>query len=201
MNKTIVNFQEPFLKLKQWLIEAKKSYQQLKLENYNAATLSTVSLHNQPSSRIVLIKNIDEDGLVFYTNLNSKKAHEIANNNKVSILFYWEVLKKQIRIEGVATLLTKEESEVYFNSRPYLSKIGAWASKQSAEMQNISELKIRVVKYLLKHKLTVPKPDFWSGYRIKPIYFEFWEEGKFRLHNRKAYSKVTDGFEVKLIYP
>lgn len=201
MRNKIKNFSYPLLQLKSWLDKAKNSYSDLKLDNYNAAVLSTVSKNCKPSSRIVLIKDISSDSVVFYTNLNSRKAKEIAENNYVSLVLYWEVLKKQIRIEGVASIISNDEADNYFKTRPYLSKIGAWASKQSQIMENESDLNKRVNEYSEKYKEDVPRPHFWSGFKVDPSYLEFWENMDFRLHKRITYKKTKDGFKETLLYP
>lgn len=194
-------FAHPVSKVKEWLEEAKSSYSKLKLDNYNAAALSTVSKNFKPSSRFVLIKDIKDNNLVFYTNFNSKKAKEIMANNNVSLVFYWEVLKKQIRIEGIASTIDNNEADNYFKTRPYLSKIGAWASKQSEVMECEEDLSKRVNEYSNKYKKDIPRPPFWSGFKIIPTYLEFWENINFRLHKRVAYTKTESGFNKTLLYP
>lgn len=201
MPGVVKDFSYPFLLLQKWMQDAKSKYDKLKITNYNAAILATVSQEGQPSSRVILIKEIDNTGLVFFTNLNSKKAQEIQTNNLVSLLFYWEVLKRQVRIEGYTEPISEDEANGYFVTRPYLSKVGAWASKQSEEMKSRSDLEKRVLKYTLKYKLDVPRPDFWSGFRVIPNYFEFWESINFRLHKRKSYTKRQEGYKEALLYP
>lgn len=205
MEKIVKDSSLLFSKLNQWIDEAKKKYQQLNLVNYNAAALSTVSAKGCPSSRMVLIKEVNNQGLIFYTNLHSRKAQDIQHNNHVSILFHWEPLNRQVRIEGTAELATLEKSELYFSTRPYLSKIAAWASRQSEVMSSKAALVTRVAKYTLKFVTKVPKPEFWGGYLIIPSYFEFWQEGKFRMHHRVCYSKTKEtskeSYIENILYP
>jgi pyridoxamine 5'-phosphate oxidase len=185
-----------------WFLKAQEFYKKLKLDNANAMSLCTVDESMQPSNRMVLLKNVNESGFVFFTNYESKKAKSIEINNKVSLLFYWLPLNKQVRIEGEVEKISKEESEKYFHSRPYLSKIGAWASKQSSEMKSSMDLHKEIIKYTAKFKTSVPYAEHWGGYVVKPNYVEFWEEKPFRLHNRVVYIKQKDNEWLKKhIYP
>ena len=195
------NLQDIINKFTKILESAKLSYEKLGLENYNACTLST-SLNNVPSSRTVLLKEHSLDGFVFYTNFNSRKSQEIAINNKVSLLFHFITLKQQIRIEGTITKLDESLSSQYFHSRPYSSKIGAWASRQSEIMSSSLDLPNAVLKYSLKYSINVPKPAHWGGFVIAPHYFEFWKEQPFRLHQRITYKKTLNNLWTSaLLYP
>ena len=154
-----------------------------------AMTRSTVGEGGFPSSRVVLLKAFDEDGFVFYTNLTSRKAREIQQNPKVCLNFMWHNIEKQVRVEGVASQVSDEEADAYFASRPKQSQIGAWASKQSSEIVNKMDFEKRVAKYGLKFAVgQVPRPDFWSGFRIKPSRIEFWQKRDFRLHERDVFT-------------
>lgn len=158
-----------------------------------AMTLSTVGEGGLPSSRVVLLKAFDEDGFIFYTNLTSRKAREIKANPAVSLNFMWHNIEKQIRVEGIAKQVSDEEADAYFASRPKQSQIGAWASKQSSEIINKMDFEKRVAKYGIKFAVgQVPRPNFWSGYRIKANKIEFWQKRDFRLHERDVYSLQED---------
>ncbi len=166
-----------------------------------AMSLSTVSDDLRPSSRMVLLKKADESGFVFYTNYNSRKGKELASNPNAALLFYWDILERQVRIEGRIEKLTREESEEYFRTRPYESKLGAWASKQSEILSSRFTLIRLVVKYMKKFKRDVPLPPFWGGYRLKPDYFEFWQGRESRLHDRIAYKMIDHRWEKFRLYP
>ncbi len=190
-----------FKKFSLWLDDAKKKYQQSGLENYNAFSLST-SIDNKPSSRMVLLKSFSKEGFVFYTNIESRKGFEVSQNPNVSMLFYWSILKRQIRIEGVCNEISDEISDEYFNSRPYLSKIGAWASSQSKEISGALELLNNVALYSMKYKKDVPRPFYWKGLNISPSRMEFWIEKPSRLHIRKVYKKINNNKWIeKKLFP
>lgn len=168
----------------------------------NAMVVSTVNPEGIPSSRVVLLKKFDKRGFVFFTNYESQKGQEIEANPNVSLLFYWDKLERQIRINGKAEKISKEESEEYFITRPYLSKIGAWASKQSKPLKSRFTLMREVAKLTLKFPIEVPLPPFWGGYRVVPYYFEFWQGRPSRLHDRIAYILQADGTWKKTrLYP
>jgi pyridoxamine 5'-phosphate oxidase len=158
----------------------------------NAFALSTSSLEHQASSRIVYLKGIIENKFIFYSNYESQKGKEITANPKVSMLFFWPLLSKQIRIEGICTKTSAHVSDSYFESRPRGSKIGAWASHQSDELQSRDDLEGRLQTYDAKFKETVPRPEYWGGFQIKPELFEFWSGRKSRLHERLIF-KNNDG--------
>ncbi len=168
----------------------------------NAMVLSTASKSGIPSSRVVLLKKFDERGFVFYTNYESQKGKELAENPYASLLFYWDKLERQIRINGKVEKTSVEESEEYFRTRPYLSRIGAWASKQSSPLRSRFTLMREVARLTLKYPVDVPLPPFWGGYRLVPNYFEFWQGRQSRLHDRIAYSIQPDGsWKKQRLYP
>lgn len=174
-----------------WLLKAKKSDP----ENYNACTLSTVGDSGCPSSRIVLLKHADQNGFVFYTNLNSRKSGDIRKNPGVSLCFFWAGLNRQVRVEGDAEPVSDAEADEYFQSRPRGHRIGAWASKQSEAYEG-RELEQRVARFMAKYPVgPVPRPAFWGGFRIRPVAIEFWEKRNFRLHSRIRYEKNSDEWE------
>lgn len=164
------------------------------LPDPNAMTVATVDATGQPSQRIVLLKDLNKDGFVFYTNLGSRKAKDLANNAKISLHFPWYFLERQVRVNGVAKPLSRMEVSKYFLSRPKDSQLGAWASKQS---QVISTRELLVTQFeQMKEKFKngqIPLPDFWGGYRVEPHQIEFWQGGEHRLHDRFEYNKQSDG--------
>lgn len=164
------------------------------LPDPNAMTVATVDLSGQPSQRIVLLKDLSKDGFVFYTNLGSRKAKDLAHNAKISLHFPWYFLERQVRVSGVAKALSRTEVAKYFVSRPKESQLGAWASKQS---QVISTRELLITQFAqIKEKFAkgeIPLPDFWGGYRVEPHQIEFWQGGEHRLHDRFEYNKQDDG--------
>ncbi len=184
-----------------WFDYANKVYEKNSLKNFNSFALSTC-YNNMPTSRMVLLKDYNKDGFIFFTNLESKKSIEIQSNQNVAMLFYWECISRQIRITGKALPVDSVISEKYFQSRPYLSKIGAWASKQSMELSSYQDFLHRISKYSIKYPINPPKPNYWGGYIIRPSTIEFWHEKSFRLHIRKLYTKIEDDkWNEKLLYP
>lgn len=162
----------------------------------NAMTLSTVSKQGAPDSRIVLLRNLSYGGLTFYTNYESSKGNQIKNNSKASILFFWKELERQVRIQGEIRFLPIGESDLYFNERPFENKVGAWASQQSASVQNREALDERYQKKLLEFKgKEVPRPDYWGGYVLIPKAFEFWQGRESRLHDRIQYHLLEEASE------
>jgi pyridoxamine 5'-phosphate oxidase len=153
----------------------------------NAMIISTIK-QNQPNSRVVLLKGLDAQGFTFYTNYNSAKGNEIAENENVSLLFFWKELERQVRIHGKAFQISEAESLAYFQSRPRSSQIGAWASDQSEEIADRSSLEKRFQDIERQYPDAIPKPPHWGGYKVKPHYFEFWQGRASRLHDRLSYS-------------
>lgn len=171
--------------------------------NSTAAVLSTASA-NRPSSRVVLVKEVTQAGLVFYTNYTSSKAHHLDNNPLASLLFYSEALGEQIRVEGLVCKVSHEKSDAYFATRDRESQVGAWASLQSQVMSSPEALKVRYVEQRAKHIETVPRPPHWGGYELKPDYFEFWKAGEHRLHSRESFTLSNTKklyFTKNLLYP
>ena len=177
---------QPFPLFNQWFEEAKKSGVLLP----EAMSVSSCGADGQPTSRMVLLKEFDEDGFVFYTNYTSRKSHNLEENNKVALLFHWNVLQRQIRIEGTVEKISLEQSAQYFHSRDRGSQIGAWASKQSAKITQDKELQNRVDYFNAQYPQgEIPHPEFWGGWRIKPTYIEFWQGRANRLHDRICFEK------------
>ncbi len=168
----------------------------------NAVAVATVSDDGKPSVRMVLLKSVDEQGFVFYTNLGSRKAGHIQANSNIAMCFHWKSLKRQVRIEGAVQPVTDEEADEYFGSRPKMSQIGAWASKQSQKLEGRLELERRIAEYTAKFNIgTVPRPEFWSGFRLVPEMFEFWQDQTFRLHDRLIYERSGDGWTTHRLFP
>ncbi|MBV1909577.1 MAG: pyridoxamine 5'-phosphate oxidase [Kangiellaceae bacterium] len=180
---------DPITQLQTWLTQAGD----IDLVDATAMTLATVDATGQPSQRIVLLKRLDHRGLVFYTNLKSRKSLEILDNRKVSVNFAWLPIERQVKIQGVATKMSMAENLAYFASRPADSQIAAWASKQS---QPVSSRKLLNQTFeQMKSKFSggnIPLPDFWGGYLIKPTHFEFWQGGGARLHDSFSYTTSAD---------
>lgn len=200
MAETNVVFGKPFETFGEWLEEAKAS----EINDPTAMSLATATAAGAPSLRMVLLKGWDERGFVFYTNLDSRKGGELNENSHVALLFHWKSLRRQIRIEGEVSAVSAEEADEYFASRPRGSRIGAWASKQSSPMKGRFEFEAEIAKYTTKFGVgDIPRPDNWSGFRVKPIAFEFWRDRKFRLHERLQYDLMAEENQWKLteLYP
>lgn len=192
---------DPFIMFKEWF---EKAEQTPEIKQANAINLATATKDGRPSNRMVLLKSFNEQGFVFYTNLNSRKGNELKENPYVSLCLYWEVLNRQIRIEGKVTSVSNEEADAYFNSRSLESRLGAWASKQSQVMESSIDLLRNAVMHSLKNKMqAIERPEFWSGFRVNPIRIEFWQDGKARLHDRVLFSRKTVDTEwtIQRLYP
>ena len=187
--------------IKQFVIWFKKAKKENIIEP-NAMILSTISKNNLLNSRTVLLKNITDNGFVFFTNYESRKANDIMHNNNVSVVFLWKKIERQVIIKGKAVKITKRDSKKYFDSRPEKSKIAAWASKQSKELHNSNDLIKRFKNFEKKFKnKLIPYPDFWGGYIIHPNSIEFWQGRSSRMHDRILYEKEKNKWNINRLYP
>ena len=179
----------PITQFDHWWQEAVKSA----IEEVNAMTLATATREGKPSARIVLLKDYDEKGFVFYTNYESHKGKELAINPQATIVFFWKELERQVRIEGIIEKVSNEESDVYFFSRPAGSQVGAWASPQSSSIVDRSVIEENVIRYTKQfEEESITRPPHWGGYRLKPQLIEFWQGRKSRLHDRLQYTLQQD---------
>ena len=185
LNKCFLDLDNPFELFHKWFEEAKKK----EINDPNALALGTASKEGVPSVRMVLLKDYNKDGFVFYTNLNSQKGNEIKENPKATMCFHWKSLLRQIRIAGTLEQVDGKTADDYYNSRAYESRIGAWASKQSTILKNRDELleALEDFKKKFKDENKVPRPSYWSGWNLKPSSIEFWLDGENRIHERLKY--------------
>jgi pyridoxamine 5'-phosphate oxidase len=168
----------------------------------NAMSLATVGMNGNPSVRMVLMKGVDEDGFVFYTNLNGRKGRELRTRPAAAICFHWPALEVQVRAEGAVTQVSDSEADEYFAKRSRASQIGAWASVQSQPIEHVNDLAERVAEYEAKFEgQLVPRPPFWSGFRLRPERIEFWKSKPGRLHERHLYTRTDESWTMETLYP
>jgi pyridoxamine 5'-phosphate oxidase len=167
----------------------------------NAVALSTVAADGRPSSRMVLLKGFDAEGFIFYTNLESRKALELAANPRAALLFWWDRLHRQVRVEGEVEPVGGQEADAYFASRPHGSRIGALASPQSRVIDGRGGLEARVAELAARHPGDVPRPRHWGGYRLRPGALEFWQGRPSRLHDRLRYTRSKEGWRIERLAP
>ena len=186
LNKCFLDLDNPFELFDKWFEEAKKK----EINDPNALALGTASKEGIPSVRMVLLKDFDRNGFVFYTNLNSQKGNEIKENPNATMCFHWKSLLRQIRIVGTLKQVDDKTADDYYNSRAYESRIGAWASKQSSILKSRNDLLNSLEDFRKKYKnqKNVPRPDHWSGWNLKPSSIEFWLDGDNRIHERLKYT-------------
>jgi pyridoxamine 5'-phosphate oxidase len=195
LNNCFLDLDDPIQLFKIWMDEAKKS----EPNDPNALSLATSNKENLPSVRVVLLKEFNQSGFVFYTNLNSQKGNELKENPKAAMCFHWKSLLRQIRVSGIVTQVDDEVADQYYNSRSYESRIGAWASKQSKELSSRDELmnSIKQFKKEYNDENNVPRPGHWSGWNLSPTSIEFWLDGDSRIHERLKYTKDESNKWIK----
>ncbi len=195
LNNCFLDIEDPIHLFKVWMEEAKKS----EPNDPNAVALATSNKNNSPSVRMVLLKDFNKNGFVFYTNLDSQKGNELKSNPKAAMCFHWKSLLRQIRISGSVSMVADVVADAYYNSRSYKSRIGAWASKQSKELNSRDELMVSIEKYKKKYsdENIVPRPTHWSGWNLSPSSIEFWLDGDSRIHERLKYTKDSSGNWIK----
>ena len=186
LNKCFLDLDDPFELFEKWFAEAKKK----EINDPNALALGTANNEGIPSVRMVLLKGFDKKGFVFYTNLNSQKGNELKDNPNATMCFHWKSLLRQIRIVGTLKLVDDKTADDYYKTRAYESRIGAWASKQSSVLKSRDELLNSLENFKNKYndKDRVPRPDYWSGWTLKPSSIEFWLDGENRIHERLKYT-------------
>jgi len=188
---------DPFTLFDTWLSEASQS----EPNDPNAMTLATATPDGKPSARIVLLKAADQDGFVFYTNTQSRKGGELAANRPVALLFHWKTLARQVRIEGQAEPVRGPEADAYFASRARISRLGAWASDQSRPLPERAVLEDRLAALDRLYPDAVPRPPHWSGYRVRPETFEFWQDMPYRLHDRTVFTRDGGAWAASKLFP
>lgn len=194
----IKSMSSPFEHFNDWFGTAKTA----DIQDPTACALGTATKDGIPSVRMVLLKGHDERGFVFYTNLQSDKSTDLKENPRAAMDFYWPQLGRQVRVKGPVELVSHEEADSYFASRPRASQLGAWASIQSRPLTARTDFENRLVEYEKKFQgREVPRPPHWSGWRIKPVRIEFWQEGEFRLHERLVYLRDGDAWRTEMLYP
>jgi pyridoxamine 5'-phosphate oxidase len=189
---------EPFRLFAEWLDDAVKS----EPNDPNGVALATVDEDGTPDVRMVLLKGFDEQGFVFYTNVESTKGRQILSSMKAAMCFHWKSLRRQVRVRGPVEIVSDAEADAYYATRPRGSRIGAWASKQSRPLESRFALEKAVAEYTARYAFgDIPRPPYWSGYRIVPQSIEFWHDRPFRLHDRIMFSRMEGGWEKTRLYP
>ncbi|MAJ23134.1 MAG: pyridoxamine 5'-phosphate oxidase [Candidatus Pelagibacter sp. TMED64] len=199
LSHIFLDLENPIDLFKIWMSEAEKN----EINDPNALSLATANKDNEPSVRMVLLKGLSLKGFVFYTNLNSPKSIDLKNNPKAAMCFHWKSLQRQVRISGNINQVSHEEADNYFNSRPYESRIGAWASDQSKAMDKREDFLKDIEKFKKKYEneKNLPRPKHWSGWCLNPSSIEFWLGDQYRIHERLKYNKVSNNWKKEILYP
>lgn len=198
---TVRPLRDPIELFRQLFAEA-QALPREQLPEPTAFTLATAGEGGRPSARVLLLKDVDGSGFVFYTNLESRKGRELSVNRQAAMVFHWPQLERQIRIEGRVVPVSDAEADQYFASRPRGSQVGAWASRQSRPIERPGDLDARVAEFERKFEGgAVPRPPHWSGFRLMPESIEFWKGKASRLHERQLFTRDGDGWRVQLLYP
>jgi pyridoxamine 5'-phosphate oxidase len=188
----------PFDQFQTWMTDAERT----EPNDPNAMSVATATSDGRPSLRAILLKGVDARGFVFYTNKGSRKGGELAANPAVALLFHWKSLRRQIRIEGAVESVSDAEADAYYASRPRISRLGAWASQQSRPLSDRTILEKRLAEMEARYPDEIPRPEYWSGYRVLPERFEFWQDMPYRLHDRTIYLRSVDGvWEQSKLFP
>ncbi len=191
---------DPFALFTDWL----KTAREREINDPNAMALSTADADGFPDVRMVLLKDVDPRGFVFYTNTDSQKGTQLADNARAALCFHWKSIRRQVRVRGLVTRVSDEDADAYFNSRARDSRIGAWASKQSRPLESRFALEKAVAGYAAKFNIgEIPRPEFWTGYRIAPLRLEFWRDRAFRLHDRLVFERaeISASWTTTRLYP
>ena len=188
---------DPFRQFDAWMREALEA----KVPEPTAMTVATIDAHGRPAARICLLKGADERGFVFYTNYESRKGHDLAAHPSAALVFFWKELERQVRIEGTVEKVTPEESDAYYRMRPLGSRIGAWASPQSARLASREWLEARWSDLSRAYGEDPPRPAHWGGYRVLPEAFEFWQGRRSRLHDRVVYARADGAWSILRLAP
>lgn len=189
---------DPFALFEEWLRDAEKH----EPNDPNAMAVATVDENGLPDVRMVLLKGHDAQGFVFYTNFESAKGREILASRKAALLFHWKSLRRQVRVRGAVEIVSDAEADAYYASRPRDSRIGAWASQQSRPLESRFALEKAVARYAAKYAIgAVPRPPYWSGFRIVPQSMEFWHDRPFRLHDRVLFTRAGEAWSRERLYP
>ncbi len=198
MNDDFTTSDKPFRLFADWLKDAKAS----EVNDPTALSLATVDADGMPNVRMVLLKGYEDGGFTIFTNFESQKGRELLASKKAAMCFHWKSLRRQIRIRGHVSVVSDSDADAYYASRPRGSRIGAWASKQSRPLESRFALEKAVAEYTAKYPVgDIPRPQYWSGFRLEPVSIEFWHDRKFRLHDRIVFARNGDGWSKTRLYP
>jgi len=198
MESDLDRIADPFLLFAEWLADAEAS----EPNDPNAMALATVDAEGMPDVRMVLLKGYNDDGFVFFTNFESTKGTELLGQPRAALCFHWKSLRRQVRVRGTVSQVSDDEADAYFATRARGSRIGAWASKQSRPLESRFALEKAAATYGVKFAVgEIPRPPYWSGFRIAPVEIEFWRDSKFRLHDRMRFRRSGSGWEKARLYP